>query len=156
MTFTIKNITIVGAGTMGHSIGQEYALAGFQVSIFDQSEEIIHKVKTRIKKNLEEMAEWDLIKTDQVAPTLARIKTYSNLEDACVDADLVVEAIFEVLEIKQQVFRELDRVCPPKTILASPRGPNQPRNTFDSGLWPVPVSETKIGSIRITVRLRTA
>ena len=120
---------------MGHSIGQEYALAGFQVSIFDQSEEIIHKVKTRIKKNLEEMAEWDLIKTDQVAPTLARIKTYSNLEDACVDADLVVEAIFEVLEIKQQVFRELDRVCPPKTILASNTSSLMP-----SSLLPAPLN----------------
>lgn len=115
----IKNITIVGAGTMGHSIGQEFALAGFQVSLFDQSGSIRTGVLGRIKKNFAEMAEWGLIENAEIDPAMNRLRVYEDMVDAVREADLVVEAVFEILEVKQDVFKQLDRVCLAHTILAS-------------------------------------
>ncbi len=117
--FEIKNITIVGAGTMGHSIGQQFALSGFNVNIFDQSDAVRGKVLNRIEKNLTDMAEWGLIAKNQIADAMGRLQTFSDLAEATRTADLVIEAVFEILEVKQEVFRQLDQVCPPHTILAS-------------------------------------
>ena len=115
----IENVTIVGAGTMGHSIGQEFALAGFQVNIFDQNESTRSKVMARIEKNLLEMAEWELIGAGDIPTALNRIQVFDDLGDAVKSADLVIEAVFEILEVKQDVFRRLDQLCPADTILVS-------------------------------------
>jgi 3-hydroxybutyryl-CoA dehydrogenase len=104
---------------MGHSIGQEFALAGFEVSLFDQSDIVRAQVKKRIEDNLNEMAEWGLIKQAEIAPALKRITVFSDLPEAVLQADLVIEAIFEILEAKQDLFRKLDEFCPDHTILAS-------------------------------------
>jgi 3-hydroxybutyryl-CoA dehydrogenase len=115
----IRNITIIGAGTMGHSIGQEFAMAGFQVGIYDQAGEVRENVLRRIEKNLVEMTEWDLMPAAEVSPALERIQVWDDLQSAVDHADLVVEAVFENLEIKQALFKQLDKLCPPHTILAS-------------------------------------
>jgi len=104
---------------MGHAIGQEFALAGFQVNFFDQSPPIRQVLKSRINKNLNEMLEWKLVEEEQVKSAMTRVNIFSNLADAVSVADLVVEAVFEVLEVKQQLFTQLDQLCPANTILAS-------------------------------------
>jgi 3-hydroxybutyryl-CoA dehydrogenase len=115
----IKRIGLVGAGLMGHGIGQEFAVAGYDVVFHDASPQTLETVKERIRCNLLELVEWDLAEEEQVDSTLARIETAQDLEETGAEADLVIEAVFEDLSLKQEVFTELDRVCPERTILAS-------------------------------------
>lgn len=115
----IRHITIIGAGTMGHSIGGEFALAGYDVVLYDLSESILQDAMAKVTRNLKEMAAWSLIDEHQIQPALDRIKVSVSIEGATRVADLVVEAVFENLEIKQDIFKQLDAVCPKHTILAS-------------------------------------
>ncbi len=115
----IKRIAITGVGLMGHGIGQEFALAGYQVVLHDLVEEKIQAAVRRIEGNLARLAEWGIISADEIEPSLSRIAVTAHLEEAAAEADLVVEAVYEDLDLKQQVFRDLDRFCPPRTILAS-------------------------------------
>ena len=115
----MKHVVIVGAGFMGHGIGQEFALAGHRVILHDLTEDALQQAVGRIRRNLRQLAEWGLISTAQIEPALGRIQTTTSLDAAARDADLVVEAVFEDLELKQQVFRDLDAICPEHTILAS-------------------------------------
>jgi 3-hydroxybutyryl-CoA dehydrogenase len=115
----IKRIAVIGAGTMGHGIGQEFALAGYEVVFHDSSVESLQAVKDRIRRNLLLLVEWGLTEKDQVASTLRRIETAEDMEEAAAEADFVIEAVFESLEVKQEVFRRLDVACPEHTILAS-------------------------------------
>jgi len=118
MATDIQRITIVGAGTMGHGIGQEFARAGFDVVLYGRSEERLAQSKGYIERNLREMVEWGLVPAGQVQPILRRIRLSVDLRDAAGDADLVIEAVPEDLDLKKRVFAELDEVCPPRTILA--------------------------------------
>jgi 3-hydroxybutyryl-CoA dehydrogenase len=115
----IKRIAVIGAGTMGHGIGQEFALAGYEVVFHDSNVKGLQTVEDRIHRNLLELVEWGLTERDQVGSTLERIETAEDVEEAGAEADLVIEAVFENLEVKQEVFRTLDAVCPEHTILAS-------------------------------------
>jgi len=115
----IKNITLIGAGTMGMGIGQEFARAGFQVTYFDVSLETLQEARKRLRSNLEQMVDWCLIGADEIESILNRVQTTNSLEEAAKDADMVVEAVFEDLELKKKIFNDLDKLCPPHTILAS-------------------------------------
>ena len=115
----INNITVVGPGMMGHAIAQEFASAGYVVRLYGRSDERLQQALQKINRNLKELAEWDIISDSEVRPTLDRINTTTALEEAAADADLVVESIIEDLEVKQHLFKDLDRICPPHTILAS-------------------------------------
>ncbi|MBW1711543.1 MAG: 3-hydroxyacyl-CoA dehydrogenase family protein [Deltaproteobacteria bacterium] len=114
-----KRIAIVGAGVMGLGIGQRFAQAGHQVVLHDLSKPNLAKALDNIKHNLKEMAELNALKEGPVQSVLDRIRTTTELSAAASDADLVVEAVFEDLELKQGLFKELDGLCPEKTILAS-------------------------------------
>jgi 3-hydroxybutyryl-CoA dehydrogenase len=115
----IKKITVVGPGMMGHAIAQEFASAGFEVKLSGRSDARLQEALQKIERNLKELAEWDIVAGDDVRPTLDRIETTTTLEEAGAGADLVVESIIEDLEVKQQLFKDLDRICPPHTLLAS-------------------------------------
>ena len=115
----IQKITIVGAGTMGHGIGLVYALGGYPVTLNDMNDEILHNAMSHVRDALEIFAENGLISPDIIGPTLARITITADLEEAVSDADFVTEVVKEDLSIKQNLFRELDRLCPKHTILAS-------------------------------------
>lgn len=115
----IRRITVVGAGFMGHGIGQEFALAGYPVILHDLTQEKLQSALHGIESNLRQLAEWGLVAEEQIGPALGRIETCARLPEAVGDADLVVEAVFERLDVKMQVFRDLDALCPPQTILAS-------------------------------------
>lgn len=114
-----KNVAVIGSGTMGHGIGQRFAQAGCQVVFQDLSESHLENATRNVKHNLEEMVELGLLTAKQSSATLNRIKTTVSLQEAAAEADLVVEAVFENLELKKGIFQKLDHLCPEKTIFAS-------------------------------------
>jgi 3-hydroxybutyryl-CoA dehydrogenase len=115
----VQRIVIAGAGFMGHGIGQEFALAGYEVVLHDLTTTRLEQAMGRIEANLVQLAGWGMIPASVIEPTLGRMRTTVSLAEAAQDADLVVEAVFEDLAIKQELFRHLDRLCPSRTILAS-------------------------------------
>ena len=115
----IERIAVVGAGIMGHAIAQEYARAGFQVHLNDVSEERLQLAIDNVQSNLERLVDLGLAQREQVVPALARLHTTTRLEEAVSEADVVVEVIPEKLAPKQQLFLQLDQMCPTHTILAS-------------------------------------
>jgi 3-hydroxybutyryl-CoA dehydrogenase len=115
----IKRIAVVGAGLMGHSIAQTFGQAGKQVVLYDLSEQILRQAIDGIECNLRELADWGLLSPSDIQPILNRFQMTTVLEHAVSDADVVVEAVFEDLELKKRIFKELDRFCPECTILAS-------------------------------------
>ena len=115
----IRNVTIVGAGTMGHSLAQVFAQGGYNVWLNDITEKILAKAKSLISSNLQTFVEMGLLEKTQPDIILNRIHTTPKIEDAGKNADLVIEAIIEDEAAKKEMFKTLDKVCPPKAILAS-------------------------------------
>jgi len=119
MSREIQRITVVGAGTMGHGISQVFACAGHEVTLCDLTEDKLAQARKWIERNLAEEVGWGLLSHQDVQSALDRIQTTTSLEKATGDADLVIEAVFESLDLKRQLFRDLDRLCPEHTILGS-------------------------------------
>jgi 3-hydroxyacyl-CoA dehydrogenase len=115
----VKNIGVIGAGTMGHGIAQAYAQEGYPVAITDDSKSALTGVKDRIKSNLETLALEGLIQEKEIEGILGRITVVDGLEEAVRDADLVTEAVFEDLPTKSRIFSEMEKHCSPECILAS-------------------------------------
>lgn len=115
----ISKIVIIGAGLMGHGLAQEFALGGYQVSLHDLNEELLHQAIENIKANLIRLTQLEMVTEKQVAHVLDNIQVSAVLKDAVSEADLVIEAVTEDLELKQKLFRELDNLCPERTILGS-------------------------------------
>lgn len=113
-TKDIRNVAVVGAGLMGHSIAQEFAVSGCRVFLNDVSEERLGHARERISQNLEMLG-----RSDEWEDVASRITFTGDLRTAVEDADLVVEAITEDLEVKQALFSELESICREDTILAS-------------------------------------
>ena len=115
----IRNVTIVGAGTMGHSLAQVFAHGGYKVWLNDINEGILSKARSLVASNLKTLTELGFLEKGQEAPILGRIQTTTKIEEAGKAADLVIEAIIEDEAAKKEIFRKLDKVCPPGAILAS-------------------------------------
>jgi 3-hydroxybutyryl-CoA dehydrogenase len=126
----VKNITVVGAGTMGNGIAQIAALSGYQVTMTDVIPEALEKGKATIKRSVEKLAEKGIITEDQKTAAL-KIPTSLDLEPA-KKSDLVIEAAVEDVNLKLNLFSRLDQIAPRNAILAS--------NTSS-------ISLTKIGAI---------
>ena len=114
----IKNISVIGSGTMGNGIAHVFAQYGYNVTLIDIKQEFLDKGIVTITKNLGRMVEKEKITEDQKQKTLNNIKTSLNLEDA-KDSELVVEAASENFDIKKSIFETLDKACKPETILAT-------------------------------------
>jgi 3-hydroxybutyryl-CoA dehydrogenase len=114
----IERVFVVGSGLMGSGITQVSAQAGYKVKMHDVKQEFCDKGMEAIKFSLGKFLQKEKISQDHHDAALTNISTTVSLEDAA-DADLVVEAVFEKLEIKKEVFGKLDEVCPPQTILAT-------------------------------------
>ncbi len=114
----MEKIFVLGAGTMGAGIVQAFAAKGYEVILRDIKDEFVDKGLAGIKKNLEKLVSKEKITVDQMEEILSRITgtTDMNLAEDC---DLVVEAAVENMEIKKQIFAELDTICKPETILSS-------------------------------------
>ena len=128
----MKNVAVIGAGTMGNGIAHTFAQFGYQVSLIDLSQDSLDKAVKTITKNLDRLVAKERLTAAQKDQTLANLSTFTKLEEVVKAADLVVEAATENIDIKLSIFKKLDEICPPKTILAS--------NTSS-------ISITKIGSV---------
>ncbi|WP_405382412.1 3-hydroxyacyl-CoA dehydrogenase family protein [Maribacter sp. LLG6340-A2] len=115
----MKTIAVIGAGTMGNGIAHVFAQCNFSVHLIDVSPTALEKGLATISKNLDRMLAKDKIKSSDKENTLSNIKTFTTLKDGVANADLVVEAATENLEVKLGIFKELDVLCNEKTILAS-------------------------------------
>lgn len=115
----IEHIAVIGAGLMGHGIAQEFAAAGYRVQLHDITDEQLNNACIQIDKNLKMLAENDIIDKELIQETLHHIHTTNDLKIAAENADFVVEAVSENLPLKQQIFQDLDDICPSHTILAS-------------------------------------
>jgi 3-hydroxyacyl-CoA dehydrogenase len=115
----MKKIAVIGAGTMGNSIAHVFAQSGFSVNLIDISQASLERGLATIAKNLDRMVAKESIKESDKAATLANISTYTHIMDGVAEAELVVEAATENLDIKLKIFKDLDEMCQPQTILAS-------------------------------------
>ena len=115
----IRNISVIGAGLMGHGIAQFFASKNYNVHLLDIKDELLSKAVENIRVNLSMMARKAIIPGSVVDTVIGRIKTTTNMAEATSDAQLVIEAVNENLELKQKVFQDLDQLCPPETILAT-------------------------------------
>ncbi len=115
----IKNVSVVGAGMMGHGIAQIFALQNYQVYLHDVKEEILTRAIENIRANLTLMVSRGIGAKSKIEPAISRLKTTTDLGEAAREADFVVECVLENLELKQGVFQELDRLCPADAILAT-------------------------------------
>ncbi len=115
----MKNITVIGAGTMGNGIAHTFAQFGYQVSLVDISQDSLDRGLATITKNLDRMLAKEKISEADKSSTLNNILTFTDLKEGAKNADLVVEAASENEKIKLDIFKTLDNVCPPETILSS-------------------------------------
>ena len=119
MEGTVKKILIVGAGTMGHGLAQAFAQGGYQVTMFSRTQQTLDRASLLIKSSLDTMVEAGLVDKGQVQAILDRITPTRSLEEGGREADLAIETVAENKEAKIEIFKQLDTVCPPKTLLAS-------------------------------------
>ncbi|NBC57899.1 MAG: 3-hydroxybutyryl-CoA dehydrogenase [Bacteroidetes bacterium] len=115
----MKNIAVIGAGTMGNGIAHTFAQFGYKVSLIDISQDSLDKGLATITKNLDRMVAKDKIAESDKNNTLNNITTFTDLEKGAEYAGLVVEAATENEDIKLELFRNLDKLCPDDTILAT-------------------------------------
>ena len=128
----MKNITVIGAGTMGNGIAHAFAQSGYSVNLVDISTDSLDRAVDTITKNLDRLLSKEKISELDKNNTLSNISTNTDLTDAVKDADLVIEAATENIDIKLKIFKQLDEICDENTILST--------NTSS-------ISITKIGSI---------
>ena len=115
----IKEVAIIGAGVMGRGIAQVFAQSGYQVYICDIKQEILDNALTTIKKYIHRAVEKGKISEADAKEILDRIKTTTDIKEAVKNADFIVEAVFESMDVKKSVFKDLDTYAPPHAILAS-------------------------------------
>ena len=115
----MKNIAVIGAGTMGNGIAHTFAQSGFKVKLIDISEASLERGLTTISKNLDRMVSKEKITESDKESTLNNISTFTKIEDGVKDVELVVEAATENVDLKLKIFKQLDEVCGKDTILAT-------------------------------------
>jgi 3-hydroxybutyryl-CoA dehydrogenase len=114
----MKKVCVLGAGTMGAGIAQAFAAKGFEVVLRDIKDEFVERGLQGIDKNLSKLVAKGKITEEVKAEILTRLTGTVDLNEAA-DCDLVVEAAVEIMDIKKQIFKDLDGICKPETILAS-------------------------------------
>jgi 3-hydroxybutyryl-CoA dehydrogenase len=115
----MKNIAVIGSGTMGNGIAHAFAQHGYKVSLIDISEDALKKATATIQKNLSRQVEKGTLTAEKKAQALAGITTTTFLKEGVKDAELVVEAATENIDLKLKIFREIDENTRPETILAT-------------------------------------
>ena len=115
----IKNVTVLGAGTMGHGIAQVSAMAGFDVTLYDIAKEATEKGIAKIKSNLDKGVARAKVTAEQRDLTLANLEQNTDIESACKNANVVIEAAPESLDLKTKIYSDLDRFTSPSCLLAT-------------------------------------
>ncbi|UCC80781.1 MAG: 3-hydroxybutyryl-CoA dehydrogenase [Candidatus Zixiibacteriota bacterium] len=114
----IKNVAVIGGGTMGNGIAHVFAQNGYETVLIETEQEFLDRATATIKKNLERQAKKGTITADDISATMGRLKPSLDLNDAKA-ADIVIEAVFEDPHVKGEIFEKLDSTCKPETIFAS-------------------------------------
>jgi len=115
----MKNITVIGAGTMGNGIAHVFAQSGFNVELFDISADALERAVKTIAGNMDRQIAKERLTTEEKDAALSRLNTGTDLATSVAQADLVVEAATENMEIKFQLFKNLDELAPEQCILSS-------------------------------------
>jgi 3-hydroxybutyryl-CoA dehydrogenase len=115
----VRNIAVIGAGMMGHALAQVFALAGLQVALTDSDAEVLETAMQRIQGNLEICLKHGSVNGDRAAAVPERVTLASNLADAASEADFIIEAVFEDLDVKHEVLRQLEEQCPAHAVITS-------------------------------------
>ena len=115
----IKNIAVIGAGTMGNGIAHVFAQNNFLVNLVDVSQDNLDKAINTIRKNLDRQVTKNFISEEIKDKTITNISTFTSMKDGVAKSDLVIEAATENENIKLKIFKELDEMSPEKSILAS-------------------------------------
>ena len=115
----MKDISVIGAGTMGNGIAHVFAQSGFNVKLIDISEDALNRAITTIEKNLDRLVSKERITKDEKKNTLDNISITTDFKAGVSQADLVVEAATENMDLKLSIFKDMDNSAPEKAILAS-------------------------------------
>lgn len=115
----IKNILVIGAGTMGAGVAQCAAQSGYQVTMMDTKEEFVQRGMDKINKTLQKGIEKGKVTEEKAEKVRSNIKTTTDYTEAAKEVDLVIEAVFEEMAIKEEIFKNLDNLCKPEAILTS-------------------------------------
>ena len=115
----IKKIGVIGAGTMGHSIAESFAMFGYNVNLYDTNAVQLEKALQEIRSEQQLLVDEQFITAENAAATLQNISVHTDMKSAVKDRDYVIEAAPENMELKQNLFKQLDSYCPAHTILAS-------------------------------------
>lgn len=115
----MKNIAVIGAGTMGNGIAHVFAQKGYQVNLIDVSGEALEKALATIEKNMDRMIAKEKITESDKKEALSRLNTSTDMKEGAANADLVVEAATENTDLKMKIFRDLDQAAPEECILAT-------------------------------------
>ncbi len=115
----MKNITVIGAGTMGNGIAHTFAQKDFNVNLVDISVDSLERAIATISKNLDRMVKKERITEDDKNNTLSNITTYTDIKEGVKGVDLVVEAATENINLKLKIFKQLDEICDTNTVLAT-------------------------------------
>lgn len=137
----IKNIAVLGTGTMGHGIALLSARAGLNVAMYGRSDESLNRGFTSIKSSLNRLKNEGKITEEESIQILNKIKGVKTLEEAAKDAEFIIESLAENLELKQQIFGQLDELCSKEVILA----------TNTSGLSPSAIAKNLKSPERLVV-----
>lgn len=115
----IKNIAVLGGGTMGHGVAETFAMYGYPVALYSRREQTRVSAKEHIKEELEFCAENGLIEKSEIEGIMNNITYTGDLKEAVENADYVIECTSEVLELKQNLFKEIVRYCSKDTVFAT-------------------------------------
>jgi len=115
----MKNISVIGAGTMGNGIAHVFALKNYSVSLIDVSADALAKAIATIERNSERMVTKGTITEEEKQQTLQNIKTYTDISEGVANADLIIEAATENIDLKLKIFQQMDAAAPADCILAT-------------------------------------
>ncbi len=115
----IKKICVVGSGTMGPQIAMQCALNGYNVMLNDIADDLLNNAMNSNKSLLERRVQKGKMSQQQADEALNKIKCSTSLEKAASEADFAIEAVFEKIDVKRDVFSRLDEICPSRTIFAT-------------------------------------
>jgi 3-hydroxybutyryl-CoA dehydrogenase len=115
----LKIVTVIGSGTMGNGICHVFAQCGFNVHMMDINQAAMDKALVTIGKNMDRQVSKNTLTEEQKAKALSNISTYTDMAEAVKDADIVIEAATENIDLKIKIFQQLDQLCPERTILAT-------------------------------------
>jgi len=115
----INHVALLGAGMVGHGLALHFAKAGYQVSLYSRTQQTIDKAIENIRANLPALLQGQASVDDEIEEIVSRIETTRNMDEAVAKASIIIESVAENLQIKQDLFKELDQMCPRDVILAT-------------------------------------